>query len=90
MTTFKSFQDYANTVRHDKPEARRISCEKGHTLAVLKVDSEDDEFQVGFMDQYHGTCIYCGSPLKAEKADISEFDSWASREDGRYQGCGAP
>lgn len=73
-------------------EGRRVICVKGHTVAVLKTDpgKEGDEFAANLIDNYDGTCIYCGSSLGFTRASLSEFEQYKSREDGRYQGSGAP
>lgn len=72
-------------------DSRRIVCERGHLLVTLKTEPESaDAFAADFMASQHDTCMYCGGVLRAEVATIIDFERWASREDGRYQGNGAP
>lgn len=73
-------------------ESRRIVCRKGHVVAMLKTDPghEGDEFAQSVIDRYDGTCIYCAESLDFQRAEVSDYERWASREDGRYVGTGAP
>lgn len=72
-------------------DARRIVCDQGHLIVTLKTEPESaDKFALDFMASQHDTCMYCGGKLRAESATIIDFERWASREDGRYHGTGAP
>ena len=70
-----------------KAEAHRITCTKGHTLAVTK--SGDDDVEAGVIRHY-GKCLYCGGALQAQPTTINDYESWSSRADGRFEGSGAP
>jgi hypothetical protein len=69
------------------PEAYRIECHSGHVLVMTKAGDENVETSV---IGHFGKCLYCGDRLKATPANLHEFNAWASREDGRWHGDGAP
>lgn len=69
-----------------KPEAHRIQCEQGHTLAVTRSGDEDVEASV---INHYGFCPYCRSSLKAIPTTVEDFYRWSTRDDGRYAGSDA-
>lgn len=64
----------------------RILCANGHLNFVLKTDKDEHgkSFVGETIEQYKGKCMYCDGQLHGEESDGSEFDRWASREDGMH------